>query len=92
MNESSPIFKPFCRAFYKVQKVIFLYKKVDNSTMKICGQHYDTKHHFSFTLYDKNNLHIASYKNIETGSIIFIQAQVFDEVGPIIKYKIEMHK
>ena len=60
--------------------------------MKICGQHYDTTHHFSFTLYDKNNLHIASYKNIETGSIIFIQAQVFDEVGPIIKYKIEMHK
>merc|ERR1712228_881860 len=85
-------FKIFCRSFEKSKQVLFLYKRTtDGSSVKIRAQHYGKEQSYSFilTFYDMMERHIFKIKDKTGLKMHEVPAEVFDEVGNIVKYKIQ---
>ena len=84
-------FNIFCQAFDKSRNVLFLYKKTkEKDSIKICVQNYGKENTFTITFYDKKDRHIHKLAGKTGLKIHLIPAKVFKEVGPMVKYKIQM--
>ena len=87
------MFKIFCRSFEKSKQVLFLFKRTnDGESVKIRAQHYRKERSFKLTFYDKKERHIHKIKDITGQKIHIVPTKVFEEVGNLVKYKIELYK
>ena len=86
-------FNIFCQSFDKSRQVLFLYKKTkEQDSISICAQHYGQENSFILTFYDKQDRHMHKIVGKTGLKIHVIPGKVFNEVGPLVKYKIQISK
>ena len=86
------MFSIFCQSFEKNQ-VVFMYRKTkDKDSVRICAQSYGEETSFTMTFYDTKDRHIHKIAG-KTGLLIhLLPSKVFKELGPLVKYKIQIAK
>ena len=86
-------FNIFCQSFEKSRQVLFLYKKTkEQDSVRICAQSYGEQNSFTMTFYDKKERHIYKISGKTGLQIHLIPSKVFKEVGPLVKFKIQINK